>query len=1047
MNSLQSPTTTTYRQDVRNAIYMDEKTAVATCTAFAKLTPEQNNRIAIHGINLVRVVRDKQRKSGGVDALMQEYSLSTQEGLVLMCLAEALLRIPDQQTQDRLIRDKIGGRAWKTHLGKSPSLFVNASTWGLILTGGICSTTAADLDKSWSNILSTMIRRMGEPVIRKGVRQAMYVIGRQFVMGRTIEEAIKRGSGHRHRGYRYSYDMLGEGAMTDTDAQRYMQAYRGAIDTLGNIFGNVEVLQSGSISVKLSALHARYEYGQYDRVMAELYPRLLELCQLAASYEIGLCIDAEEVDRLDLSMTLLEKLCFESHLEHWQGLGLAVQAYQKRCFYMIDWLRDLARRSGKRLLVRLVKGAYWDSEIKRAQELGLSNFPVFTRKVYTDVSYMACAKKLLSAADAFYPCFATHNAHTMAMIGEIGKNQDYEYQCLHGMGDSLYDQIVGSGDGKRPVRIYAPVGQHEDLLAYLVRRLLENGANSSFVNRIVDEDIPLEKMVQDPVAEALSLGGVSHAHIKYPHALGENNRINSKGIDLTDPTQLVCLKNDMQRCQTIITNRSIIGGKPIVGGDTKEVINPATGDAIGTISQVKKKHVKRALDKAGKAFASWNKTPVETRATALEKTADLLESHTAELMVILCREAGKSLPDGIAEVREAVDFLRYYAGQARLLSGSSTVLPSPTGEINTIELKGRGVFLCLSPWNFPLAIFVGQIAAALVMGNTVIAKPADTTPLIACRTVQWMHQAGIPTDALHLLCGSGHLISDCAIKHPQLGGVCFTGSTEVAKKINLNMAGRDGAILPLIAETGGQNAMIVDSSALPEQVCRDVISGAFQSAGQRCSALRVLFIQDDVADGMIAMIQGAMQELRMGDPKNLDTDVGPVIDERALQTLLAHKKRMDTEATRLGTVPIPNDLPMGGTYFAPCMYELVSLSQLQREVFGPILHFIRFKAENLDQIIGDINATGYGLTLGIHSRIDATVDKILHEVNVGNAYVNRNQIGAVVGMQPFGGEGLSGTGPKAGGPHYLLRFASEHTVSRDITAAGGNAALMATGES
>lgn len=1050
----QTPNDNPLRQAVRNAIYMDEAMAVANCADFAQLTDEQNQRIANKGMELVQVVREKQRKSGGVDALMQEYSLSTQEGLVLMCLAEALLRIPDGHTQDMLIRDKIGGGAWKTHLGHSPSLFVNASTWGLILTGGIVNMTQADLNKGWSDILSGMVRRMGEPVIRKGIRQAMYVIGRQFVTGTTINKAIERGAAHRNRGYRYSYDMLGEGARTDADAKRYMQAYVDAIHSIGKMFAGVGVVASDGISVKLSALHARYEYGQYDRVINELYPRLLNLCELAADYNIGLCIDAEEVDRLDLSMTLLEKLCFEPSLHHWQGLGLAVQAYQKRCFAYIDWLTDLARRSGKRLLPRLVKGAYWDTEIKRAQEMGLANFPVYTRKVYTDVSYMACAKKLLSAVDAFYPCFATHNAHTMAMIAEIGGNKDYEYQCLHGMGDSLYDQIVGTEQtadtkekGKRPVRIYAPVGQHEDLLAYLVRRLLENGANSSFVNRIVDETIPLADMVQDPVQEALALGGTPHAHIQHPSHLCENNRINSKGLDLTDVEQVKQLKNGIKQHQeSIINSSSLIGGKPITDGITQDVINPATGATIGTITCVQEHHVNNALNKAGKAFDVWHDTPADTRATALEKTADLLEQHQDELMALLCREAGKSLPDGIAEIREAVDFLRYYAGQARIITGSPMPLPSPTGEVNTIQLRGRGVFLCISPWNFPLAIFVGQIAAALVMGNTVIAKPADTTPLVACRAVQFMHDAGIPRDALHILCGSGTLIGGCAINHPQLGGVCFTGSTEVAKTININMAKREGAILPLIAETGGQNAMIVDSSALPEQVCRDVVSGAFQSTGQRCSALRVLFVQDDVADGMIEMIRGAMQELRMGDPCELSTDVGPVIDDRALQTLLSHKERMDLEAVHLGTVPTPDDLPAGGTYFAPCMVELNSLSQLQREVFGPILHVIRFKASELDAVIAAINATGYGLTLGVHSRIDATVEKILHKVKVGNTYVNRNQIGAIVGMQPFGGEGLSGTGPKAGGPHYLYRFANEHTVSRDITAAGGNAALMATGE-
>ena len=1049
---------TPLRQAVRDAIYMDEKISVQTCTQFAKLTHQQNANIVKMGMGLVAQVRDKQRVAGGVDALMQEYSLSTEEGLVLMCLAEALLRIPDGYTQDKLIRDKIGGRSWRNHLGNSPSMFVNTSTWGLILTGGIVGTSQQDLEKDWGDILQGMVRRVGEPVIRQGVRQAMYLIGRQFVMGTAIENAIERGEDHVKRGYRYSYDMLGEGARTDADAKRYMDAYVHAINAIGAVSDGLGPIQSSGVSVKLSALHARYEYGNQERVLNELYPRLLELAQLSAQYDIGLCIDAEEVDRLDLSMTLLEKLCFEPSLKNWQGLGLAVQAYQKRCFYYIDWLADLARRAKKRLLPRLVKGAYWDTEIKRAQEMGLSDFPVFTRKVYTDVSYMACAKKLLSAPDAFYPCFATHNAHTMAMVAELacglGGNTEFEYQCLHGMGDALYDQIVGDGadkgDNKRPVRIYAPVGQHEDLLAYLVRRLLENGANSSFVNRIVDENVPLEDMVQDPVAQAEQLGGIPHAHIKHPLDLCERNlygagRKNSKGIDMTDTEQLKTLQVGMAKHQNPIHASSLVCGKP-VKGKKSNVTNPATGETVGTVIRAGEQDIIKAIDSAGVAFETWHNTPADVRATALEKTADLFEDHTAEFMAILTREAGKSLPDGIAEVREAVDFLRYYAQQAREKLSAPIPLAGPTGEINTIQLKGRGVFLCVSPWNFPLAIFSGQIAAALAVGNTVVAKPADTTCILAYRAIQLMHQAGIPTEALHLLCGSGQLIGDVAISHPKLGGVCFTGSTEIAKSININMANRDGAILPLIAETGGQNAMIVDSSALPEQVCRDVISGAFQSAGQRCSALRVLFVQEDVADGMIEMIQGAMRELTMGNPMHLCTDVGPVIDERALRPLIEHAHRMDREATLLGTVDLPKDLPQGSTFFAPRMYELTSLEQLHREVFGPILHVIRFKAQDLETIIHDINNTGYGLTLGIHSRIDATVEKILSKVKVGNAYVNRNQIGAVVGMQPFGGEGLSGTGPKAGGPHYLYRFATEHTVSRDVTAAGGNAALMATGE-
>ncbi|RED44675.1 bifunctional proline dehydrogenase/L-glutamate gamma-semialdehyde dehydrogenase PutA [Aestuariispira insulae] len=1031
------------RQKIRDAYRMDETECLKERLAQADLPAEQRDRIEAKARKLVTTVRKDRVKSSGIDAFMHEYELSSQEGVVLMCLAEALLRIPDADTADALIKDKIGGANWEQHLGHSESLFVNASTWALMLTGRVVNLNKQAEGGEWGGVLKRLVQRSGEPVIRQAVMKGMKILGRQFVMGRTINEALKRAKDKEALGYRYSYDMLGEAARTMEDAERYFEEYANAIHAIGKAANGRGCIEAPGVSVKLSALHPRYEFGQEERVRKELLPRLIELCQLAADYDIGLCIDAEEADRLDLSLDLIEAVAEHSSLKNWQGLGLAIQAYQKRCAPLIDWLTELARRTKRRLMVRLVKGAYWDTEIKRAQEMGLDGYPVFTRKVNTDVSYLACAKKLLSAPEAFYPCFATHNAHTLAAIMEMaGTNGAFEFQRLHGMGDALYDQVVGKEGKGYPVRIYAPVGSHEDLLAYLVRRLLENGANSSFVNRIVDESAPIREIIADPLAEAPRNMPSYHPRIPLPADLFGKNRRNAAGYDVTSPDELSPLKAEMEE-EVAETFRAcpLIGGAEMRGHESK-ILNPANhAEVVGIVQEADADQAVDALNRALKAKPHWDDKGADARADILNTAADLFEKQGPRLMALTMKEAGKTLNDAVAELREAVDFLRYYANRARADFAAPMPLPGPTGEENRISLHGRGVFLCISPWNFPLAIFTGQVAAALAAGNAVLAKPAEQTPLIAYEAVKILLQAGVPGEILHLLPGDGPTIGNALLSDPRLGGVAFTGSTETARLINRKLAERDGPIVPLIAETGGQNAMIVDSSALPEQVTRDVLISSFQSAGQRCSALRILFVQDDIADKLIEMIKGAMEELHVNDPQYLSSDIGPVIDADARDILVKHAERMDKEAKLLKAVAAPKNRPEG-TYFEPRMYEIESLSQLQREVFGPILHVVRFKASQLDKVIEDINATGYGLTFAIHSRIEEKVAYICKNLHVGNAYVNRNQIGAIVGVQPFGGEGLSGTGPKAGGPRYLHRFAAERTISIDTTAAGGNASLM-----
>ncbi|MBV9992658.1 MAG: bifunctional proline dehydrogenase/L-glutamate gamma-semialdehyde dehydrogenase PutA [Alphaproteobacteria bacterium] len=1021
------------RQAISDAYLADEDTIAAERIEQARFSAAEADATDRLARELVRRIRAEGARRGGVDAFMQEYSLSGPEGVALMCLAEALLRVPDSDTADKLIKDKIGSANWRSHSGKSDSMFVNASTFALMLTGRIVKLDDA---AKWdlAGVLRKLVARSGEPVIREAVRYAMRVLGKQFVLGRNIQEAQKEARKQEAEGYRYSFDMLGEAAYTAHDARRYTQSYRDALKAIAENHprDGRPIFERPSISVKLSALHPRYEWIKRERVMTELLPNVAALCEQAKAADLALTIDAEESERLDLMLDFLEALGEVPSLKGWSGLGLAVQGYTKRAIPVLNWLIDLARRQNRRIPVRLVKGAYWDTEIKRGQEQGLRDYPVFTRKLTTDTSYIACARVMLKAGDALYPQFATHNAHTVAAIDVIaGTNRDFEYQRLHGMGDALHEfyRDIRKGAG---TRIYAPVGSHEDLLAYLVRRLLENGANTSFVNRLADSDAPLDDIIADPVATLSKEASLRNPKIPLPADILPG-RTNSAGFVWADPNVAGPMIAEMEK----IVSRPIGKGEVVIRdpSDRRRV--------VGYIDDATDAEARDALARADKVAVDWDKAGADARAAILERAADLYEKNQAELMALAVREAGKTLPNALGEVREAVDFLRYYADRARALFSEETALPGPTGESNVMSLHGKGVFACISPWNFPLAIFTGQIAGALAAGNCVLAKPAEQTPLIAAAALRMMHEAGVPKDVLHLLPGDGPRIGNALFSDPRLSGVAFTGSTEAATAINRALAGRSGPIATLIAETGGQNAMIVDSTALPEQVARDVLASAFDSAGQRCSALRVLFVQDDVADKMIEIILGAMDELTLGDPMKLSTDIGPVIDEAALDMLQAHAARMTKDARLLRKLELGPDCA-NGVFFAPHAFELKSLDQLQREVFGPVLHVIRYGANDLGKVCDGINATGYGLTLGIHSRIEDTAKFVRERIRAGNIYVNRNQIGAVVGVQPFGGEGLSGTGPKAGGPHYLLRFALERSYTVNTTAAGGNAALMSS---
>ena len=1048
------------RERITAAWLRDENEHVDELLAAARFAPQDSSIIERTAAGIVERVRARAERQGVIEAFMREYDLSSEEGVLLMCVAEALLRIPDQATADKLIRDKLGGADWDAHLGKSDSLLVNASSWGLMLTGRMVGL-AGETRGNALGALRRLVGRAGEPVIRLAVRQAMRIMGHQFVMGRTIEEALTRSRKAENASYRYSFDMLGEGAFTTADGARYLQAYRKAILAIGGSgpggsFRNADVFAAPSISVKLSALHPRYEHGNRARVRAELTPRVLELAQLAKAQGIGFTIDAEEADRLELSLDVIVGAFEDASLAGWNGYGLAVQAYQKRAPFVLDYLIDAARRAGRRMPVRLVKGAYWDSEIKRAQVDGHAGYPVLTRKPNTDVSYLACAKKMLAATDALYPMFATHNAHTLVAIHHIAQQTHgawtpsnraapYEYQKLHGMGDDLYREVIGVDKLDVPCRVYAPVGTHEDLLPYLVRRLLENGANSSFVNRITDATVSARALVADPTVTVAGLASKAHPNIPLPRALYGSERINSMGVNFANDQDM------RQLAERIAAARGPWIAAPLVPGASTSstqitTTNPADRrQHVGHWLTSDAATVERALANAVAAQPAWDAIPAAARAKILEYAADLLEARMPEFIALCMREAGKTMGDSVAEVREAVDFLRYYAQQARATIAEPLRLPGPTGESNQLQLHGRGVFVCISPWNFPLAIFIGQVAAALVAGNAVIAKPAEQTNLIGYAAVKLLHEAGVPEAALQFLPGDGATVGAALTRDARVAGVAFTGSTDTARAINRAMAARDAAIGVLIAETGGQNALIADSSALPEQLVKDAITSAFGSAGQRCSAARVLFVQEDIADKVIGMLAGAMDELAVGDPSLPGIDIGPVIDADALRLLTEHATRMDRDAKLIKQVKL-DDSAANGNFFAPRAYELQSLDQLTREVFGPVLHVIRYPAKDMDKVIDAINATGYGLTLGIHSRIDATVERISSRVKAGNCYVNRSMIGAVVGVQPFGGEGLSGTGPKAGGPHYLARFVTERTLTINTTAAGGNASLLTLGE-
>ncbi len=1012
------------RDAITSAYRRDERECVQALLSQAALPAQTVQSIQHLASKLVADVRGKRTKSSGVDALMHEFSLDSTEGVALMCLAEALLRIPDQETADRLIRDKISKGDWRAHLGQSSSLFVNAATWGLLITGKLVSTSS---EKSLSNAITRIVARGGEPLVRKGVDLAMRMLGKQFVTGETIEEALDNGREREARGFRFSYDMLGEAAMTDDDAKRYYADYEQAIHAIGKASAGRGVYEGPGISVKLSALHPRYSRAQHERTLNELLPRVKALLLLAKQYNIGFNVDAEETDRLELSLDLLEALALDPDFKGFNGIGFVVQAYQKRCPFVIDWIIDLARRSGQRFMVRLVKGAYWDAEIKRAQLDGLDGYPVYTRKVYTDVSYLACAKKLLAAQDAIYPQFATHNAYSLAAIYHMGEGKDYEFQCLHGMGETLYELVVGPDKLGRACRVYAPVGSHETLLAYLVRRLLENGANSSFVNRIVDENVAIDELVTDQVADAARLAGEPHARIPLPARLYGDTRANSAGYDLSNEQVLEQLGQGLRQSENQPWQAApVLGTGVVVGRDALPVRNPADlDDVVGSVIEATAADVETALALAIKAAPDWAATPAADRAACITRAGDLLQQHMPALMGLAVREAGKSLPNAIAEVREAIDFCRYYGAQAATELGNS---------------EARGPIVCISPWNFPLAIFIGQTAAALAAGNPVLAKPAEQTPLIAAEAVRLLHEAGIPKDVLQFLPGRGEVIGAALTRDRRIAGVMFTGSTEVAQLINRTLAARDDAPL-LIAETGGMNAMIVDSSALPEQVVGDVLSSAFDSAGQRCSALRVLYLQSDIADKVIDMLKGAMKELRIGNPSRLAVDVGPVIDAEAQDNLLAHIDKTRSHARWSYQAPLLKECT-NGTFVAPTVFEIGSIRELEREVFGPVLHIVRFEASEIDLVIGDINATGYGLTHGVHSRIDETINRIIDGVHAGNVYVNRNIVGAVVGVQPFGGENKSGTGPKAGGPLYLHRLTRVEQrpalgkATRDITLDG-----------
>ena len=1027
--------------------YRDEAAVLADLLPLAE--PRQDEKPISEDLarKLVHAARAGRKDYGGIDAFLTEYGLSTDEGVILMCLAEALLRIPDAATADDLIDDKITNGDWARHLGQSDSLFVNASTWGLLLTGRVIGLK--ETGKGARGLVGRLVARTGEPVIRRAMRQAMRIMGDQFVLGRNIGEALTRAKEQEALGSRYSYDMLGEAARTAEDAERYFQRYMNAITAIGQSAGKYsgsgmeQLMARPGISVKLSAIHPRFEASQEARVRKELGERLRAVVRAARAADISLTVDAEESDRLELSLAVFADALGDPALAGWHGFGLAVQAYSKRALPVLRNLAALSAARGHRLPVRLVKGAYWDSEIKWAQERGLPGYPVFTRKANTDVSYLACARYLLSDRAAFYPQFATHNAQTVSAIHTMAGDAPYEFQRLHGMGEALFKEVVPKDKLGRACRIYAPVGEHEDLLAYLVRRLLENGANTSFVNRLADDELPVAEIIRDPVEKVRATAVAAHPRVPLPEAIFGNGRRNSAGLALWDAQVREPLLDKMRAAlATPLAVGPIVCGETVASDQGEAIASPHDRRVtIGRVMPASPKDIESALAGARAAQLAWDRIGGGARAAILDHAAELYETNHAQLMAVMVREGGKTLSNALADLREAVDFLRYYASEARRQFEQPLQLAGATGERNALSFHGRGSFACISPWNFPIAIFTGQIAAALAAGNCVLAKPAEQTPVTAYLATSLLHQAGVPADVLHFLPGSGGIVGAALVGDPRVDGIAFTGSNDTARLIQSTLAKRKGAMVPLIAETGGINAMVVDSSALPEQVVRDAVMSAFDSAGQRCSALRVLYLQDDVAGKVLMMLTGAMRELRLGDPLDYATDIGPVIDEEARLVLNAHKSRMQREAKELIDLPLP-EACRAGTFVTPAAYEISSISALEREVFGPVLHVVRYARGNLDKVCDAINATGYGLTLGIHTRIDTTAEFVADRVRAGNIYINRNQIGAVVGVQPFGGEGLSGTGPKAGGPHYLPRFAVERVRTTDTTASGGNASLL-----
>jgi RHH-type transcriptional regulator, proline utilization regulon repressor / proline dehydrogenase / delta 1-pyrroline-5-carboxylate dehydrogenase len=1019
------------------APYAPPDEAVASTLLAGAVRPvAAERRIDSEATRLIEGIRARTGGLGGIEDFLHAYSLSTKEGLALMVLAEALLRVPDAVTADRLIEDKLATGDWSSHELKSSALLVSASAWTLGITARIIHP-----GETPDTILEALIKRLGLPAVRAATRQAMRLLGSHFVLGQTIEEALSRAGSHRE--LRYSFDMLGEGARTAADAERYFLSYAHAIDVIGTRAGNAALPNRPGISVKLSALHPRFEAISRVRVLAELTPRLLELARKARDHDLNFTVDAEEADRLELSLEVIAAVLGDPSLARWEGFGLAVQAYQKRAPALIDWLAETAAALGRRLMVRLVKGAYWDTEVKRAQERGLADYPVYTRKAMTDLCYAVCVRKLLAARPHLYPQFATHNALTVASVIEDAQGvEGYEFQRLHGMGEVLYELLLA----ERPdaaCRVYAPVGSHRDLLAYLVRRLLENGANSSFVSVAADPAVPIATILKRPQDWIGDERHARHRNIPLPPDLYGPRRKNSRGVEFGDRAALDALIAEVRGAVVPDSAAPLIDGR-LKPGAERAVTSPIDGKTTGHVREADAAVAAAAMAAAQAGFTPWAAVPIERRAAALDRAADLFEERRGCLIALMQAEGGKTLDDAVAEVRETVDFCRYYALEART-SLAPEVLPGPTGEANTLRTRGRGVFVCISPWNFPLSIFTGQVTAALVAGNSVVAKPAEQTPLIAAAAVRILHQAGIPPQTLQLVPGDG-AVGAALVADPRVGGVAFTGSTEVARAINRALAAKDAPIVPLIAETGGINAMIVDATALPEQVTDDVVTSAFRSAGQRCSALRLLCVQDDVADRIVDMIAGAARELELGDPREVSTHVGPIIDAEAKQRLDRWIAAMEAQGRVRFRADQFKPLPLSGTYVAPTIIMLDRARDLTEEVFGPVLHVVRWRAEALDELVDEIAANGYALTLGIHSRIDATVEQIADRLANGNVYVNRNMIGAVVGTQPFGGTGLSGTGPKAGGPNYLRRFVTEQVVTINTAAAGGNASLLATEE-